>query len=59
MVRVQGILADVSRGDAQDGYPCGFGYLAFQAAQVRIDGLGFPACVGENGLVDLWENTVG
>ncbi len=59
MIRVQGVVSDISGRHAQYWYPGGGGYLFFQAVKVRIDRCGFPSGVGENRVVDLGENALG
>ncbi|CAM5653322.1 hypothetical protein STENM36S_02111 [Streptomyces tendae] len=58
MIRVQGVVSDISDRHAQYGYPGGGGYLFFQAVKVCIDRCGFPSGVGENRVVDLGENAL-
>jgi hypothetical protein len=59
VIRVQGVVSDISGRHAQYGYPGGRGYLLFQAVKVRVNCFGFPAGVGENRVVDLRENALG
>lgn len=57
MIRVQGVVSDISDRHAQYGYPGG--YLFFQAVKVCINRFGFPSGVGENRIVDPGENALG
>ncbi|PAK28002.1 hypothetical protein CJD44_00695 [Streptomyces sp. alain-838] len=59
VIRVQGVVSDISGRHAQYRYPGGGGYLFFQAVKVCIDRCGFPSGVGENRVVDLGENALG
>jgi hypothetical protein len=59
VIRVQGVIPDISGGDPEHGYPGRACYLAFEAVEMLIDGLRFPSCVGKNGVVDLRENPFG
>ncbi|GGL68066.1 hypothetical protein GCM10010095_61180 [Streptomyces anthocyanicus] len=57
-VGVQGVGAYVSGGDAQDGDSCWSGYVALQPVKMGIDGSRLPSCVGENRVIDLWEEAL-
>lgn len=59
MIRVQGVVADISGRHAKDGYTGRCGDFLFQAVEVRIDGFGFPSGVGENRVVDSGEDSLG
>lgn len=59
MVRVEGVIADISGGHAQDRNADRGGDLTLQAVEVLIDGAGLPAGVGEDRVVDLGKDTCG
>lgn len=54
---VEGVVADVAVGDDVEWDAClvAFGFECFE---VLVDGLGFPAGIGEDGVLDGWEFSV-
>ncbi|GAA3389109.1 hypothetical protein GCM10017752_12180 [Streptomyces roseoviridis] len=59
MIRVQGIVSNVSRRDPKDGYSGRLGYFTFEEFEVVINGPRLPSRVSKNCVIDLREGAVG
>lgn len=59
MIWIESVMADIAGGDAEDGYAGGLGDLLFQAVEVPVDGLWFPAGVREDRVIGLGQDAVG
>ena len=54
---VEGVISDVSVGDDVEGN-ASVGAFLFEGFEVLVDGLGFPAGVGEDGVIHGWKFSV-
>lgn len=59
MIRVECVLSDIARGDSQNGDSGRGGNVALQPVEVPINGLRFPAGIGEYRVIDLGEDALG